>query len=73
MRKITKITDDGQGWIFTSGLTNPQGVKFEVVCTVSPDQYGEDFPELSEVTQMAIANIATILKRNERLKKVTLP
>lgn len=60
-------------WTFTSGVTTPDGVTFEVVCTVSPEQYGQDFPELSEVTQMAVANIASILQRNEKLKQVTLP
>lgn len=55
-------------WTFTSSLTRPDGVKFEVVCTVSPEQYGDDFPELSEVTQMAIARIATDLKRNDETK-----
>lgn len=55
-------------WTFTSSLTRPDGVKFEVVCTVSPEQYGDDFPELSEVTQMAIARIASDLRANERAK-----
>jgi hypothetical protein len=55
-------------WTFTSSLTRPDGVKFEVVCTVSPEQYGDDFPELSEITQMAIARIATDLRNNDRIK-----
>lgn len=59
-------------WTFTSTLRRPDGVKFEVVCTVSPEQYGDDFPELSEVTQMAIARIASDLRSNDRIKSSSI-
>lgn len=65
---MTFEQDWSQAWTFTSTLTRPDGLKFEVVCTVSPEDYGDDFPELSEITQMAIGRIATDLRRNEQIK-----
>lgn len=65
---MTFEQDWNQAWTFTSSVTRPDGVKFEVTCTVSPDDYGDDFPELSEITQMAVARIVTDLRNNDRIK-----
>ena len=55
-------------WTFTSSATRPDGLEIEVSITVDPEEYGPDFPEVSEITQMALVKTLSTVQQNDRLK-----